>query len=40
MVPSELAEKWVRMWNSGKLKTKEDLYAVYDEWMPNNIMKI
>ena len=38
LIPSELAEKWVRMWDSGEISTKKDLYGLYEEFKPGNLV--
>ena len=37
-IPTELIEEWVYAWDRGELETREDLYALYEEWKPNNLM--
>jgi len=37
-VPTELIEEWVYAWDRGEIKTKDDLYELYEEWKPNNLV--
>jgi len=37
-VPTKLAEKWLWLWDRGRISTKEDLHSLYDKWNPNNLV--
>jgi hypothetical protein len=37
-LPTELIEEWVYAWDRGELRTRESLYALYEEWKPNNLV--
>ena len=37
-VPTELAEQWLYAWDRGEVNTKEDLFSLYENWRPNNLV--
>jgi len=37
-IPTELVEQWLYAWDRGEVRTREDLFSLYESWKPNNLI--